>query len=201
MMELNERFYLSGNAPEYVIFNLQPIDGRFPPLEDAYVLRDLLAHYGFTLGERDFLLLHRASTAKPTLTLLKEGFVGVDEKIDLRDQRNANFWLEIDLQPTLLGRLRQFLYKPTEVGLVVRCPSETAPVNEFFAPAVMLSAGFLASPLLLNNKDVLNLYTDGTISSPDSYSVELNPGWESLWQPRIHYRIYRIDNKLGAHPL
>jgi hypothetical protein len=61
----------------------------------------------------------------------------------------------------------------------------------------MLAAGFIASPLLLNTKDVLDLYGGARIVRPSAYSVELTPGAECCWQKTINFRVYRIDDRLG----
>src|SRR6202012_5371874 len=58
-MELNENYYLSSKAPDYVLFYLQPIDGRFPAMEDAYTLRDYLVNYHLVDTESNFLLLQK----------------------------------------------------------------------------------------------------------------------------------------------
>ena len=109
LMRLNEQFYLSGAAPEYVMFSLGPIDRRFPPLEDALLLRDLLINYEPVGAEGEFLLLKFKSSRAPRLKLLREGAVRPGERIELRDFGGADLWLELDLEPTLLGRLRQIL--------------------------------------------------------------------------------------------
>lgn len=198
LMARNEQFYLSQDAPEYVLFNLEPIDGRFPSLEDAFVLRDLLINYQLAFNEGDFLLFQRRRTTNVQLILIKQGSVRVGEQINLSSEHDSNLWLEIDLQPTLPGRLWQFLYKPQEAKLVARRQSETGPASKFHAPAAMLSAGFLASPMVMENKDVMKLYAGEQLSKPDSYSVELAPVLVNVWQPQIRYRIYRVENKLGA---
>jgi hypothetical protein len=194
MMELNERFYISNDAPQYVVFSLQPIGGRFPPLEDSFLLRDLLANYAFVFKEGDYLLLQRKRTVMPKLSLIKDGAVSAGEKIDVPNPGNARLWLEIDLQPTLFGRLRQFLYKPPETRLLVWDQSGAAPAAKFSAPAVMLSAGFLASPLLLDNSDVMNFYAGTNTRPANTFSVEFAPGLVNAWQPMIHFRLYRAED-------
>jgi hypothetical protein len=198
MMELNEQFYFSGNAPEFVLFNLQPIDDRFPPLEDAFVLRDLLANYKLVFSEKDFLLLQRKAGVKPRLILVREGIVKAGEPIDLPGQPAADLWLEVDLKPTLMGKLWEFLYKPAEVQLVARRQSESMAPHKFRAPAVMLSAGFLASPSVLNNGDVTNLYGGDKPPRFDSYEVEPASNLAPSWQSPIHYRLLRIEWAIPA---
>lgn len=197
LMELNERFYESTKSPEFVLFNLTAIDNRFPPLEDALVLRDLLFNYQLAGAEGDFLLLHRAQAVAAQLTLLREGDVAPGGAISLRDFGDANLWLEISLQPTALGALRRVLYKPPEVRLGVWRAAEALPASTFRAPPPMLAAGFVASPLLLDNQDVANLYEGKALKRPNAYSLELPPSTAQFWQPKIHFRIYRIGNKLG----
>lgn len=194
MMELNEQLYLSQNAPEYVLFHLYALDGRFPPLEDSFVLRDALSNYGLVLREGDFLLLRRKGTAKAQLTLIKEGTIRLGEKLDLQNAPDPSLWLEMDLQPTLFGRLRRFLYKPQETQLVVWGQSE--PPRIFRAPAGMLSAGFLANPLLLDTEDVMGLYTGAKVRRADAFSVVLAPDFLSDWQPQVHFRMYRIEKQV-----
>jgi len=196
LMELNEQFYLSSNAPEYVLFDLHPIDGRFPPLEDAFVLRHLLLNYSFDFQEQ-FLVLQRKGTTSAQLTLLKEGTIHAGEKLDLRGARGANLWLEIELQPTSIGRLRKLFYKPPGVRLKTPDPAKTGATLDFNAPASMLAAGFLASPMLLNDEDALKLYTGGDVFRPDWYAVEPVASPLSAWQPEIRYRLYRIENLLA----
>jgi hypothetical protein len=201
LMEMNERFYLSPAAPEYVLFRLSVIDRKFPPLEDGWVLRTLLANYRPILTEdvRDgqFVLLKARSSTPPITSLVREGTVRPGEPIDLREFGDTDLWMEIFLKPTVLGMVRQALYRLPTVRLAAwREPGGKLMVRNR-APSVMLAAGFLASPLLLNNEDVLNLYANRKVARPGAYSVELLPGEECYWQDTVRYRIYKIETRLG----
>jgi len=197
LMELNEQFYLSPAAPEYVLFRLYALDRKYPPLEDALVLRTLLANYQPIITEDRFILLKKAATGPPAVSPLREGTARVGQAVDLREYGDKNLWLEISLEPSLLGRLRQVLYRPPTVRLAVwREPGGKLLVRNR-APAPMLAAGFLVSPLLLNNEDVLNLYADRGIMRPGACSVELLPGEQRYWKDAIRYRVYAIKSRLG----
>ena len=56
LIDLNEQFYLSPAAPEYVLFALGAIDRRLPPLADAMVLRHLLINFEPVAGEAGLLV-------------------------------------------------------------------------------------------------------------------------------------------------
>ncbi len=62
----------------------------------------------------------------------------------------------------------------------------------------MLVAGFLASPLVLNNEDVLKLYQSEEANRPGAYSFELLPGEEHWWQEQVRFRLYKIENQFRA---
>ena len=192
LMRLNEQFYLSSAAPEYVMFSLAPIDRKFPPLEDAMVLRDLLLNYELAGAEGEFLLLKLKSAHAPRLRLLGQGAVRAGERIDLSGYGGTDLWLEMDLKPTLLGRLRQVFYQPATVRLAAWREGSKGLLIRRRAAAAMLGAGFVASPLLLSNEDLLGCYTGKTPPRPGAYSVELLPRDRRFWQESVGFRVYEI---------
>jgi hypothetical protein len=192
LMRLNERFYLSGAAPEYVMFSLGPIDHRFAPLEDAMVLRHLLLNYEPADAEGPFLLLKSKSSHAPRLKLLGQGAVHAGERIDLSGYRSDELWVEIDVQPTLLGWLRQTFYQPPTVRLAAWREGAKGLLIKRRSPAAMLRAGFVASPLLLSNQDLLDCYSGKPPPRPGAYSVELQPGDGRFWRESIGFRVYQI---------
>ena len=107
----------------------------------------------------EFLLLKSKSSHAPRLKLLREGAVRAGERIDLRSYGGVDLWLEIDLKPTLLGRLRQTFYRPPTVRLAAWREGAKGLLIRRRAPAAMLRAGFVASPLLLSNQDLLDCYS------------------------------------------
>jgi len=197
LMRLNERFYFSNQASEFVLFKLDALGHRFPPLEDALMFRDLLLNYEAVGIEHNLLLLKTARTSQPTLTLLKEGTVRFGEQIPLRAYGDTDLWVELALGPTFAGQVRRLSYKASDVRLRIWSGALGGEQAQFEAPSPMLAAGFVASPLLLNTKDVADLYRGTRIVRPSAYAIDLDPRAERWWSDRIHYRIYRIENRLG----
>ncbi len=197
LMRENDRFYLSSKAPEYVFFTLSSLDDRFPSLDDATLLRHLLMNYELVGGEGPFLLLKAKHRTPAALTLLRERTVRPGEPINLADFGETNLWMEIGLAPTLIGQIRQFLYKPAKVHLKIWGGPHTARAAEFGAPAPMLEAGFVASPFLLGNGDIVDLYTGAPVARPRAYSLELGPEARPFWQDQARVRIFKIESQLG----
>ncbi len=197
LMRLNEAFYRSPAAPKFVLFELEPIQHRLPSLEDGWLFRDLLLNYEPIAMEHPFLLLRSRACQEPRLTPLGEGTVRPGEPIDLRSYGNADLWMEIRLEPTWAGRLRQFFFQPSKLRLAVWREPGQGRIARPPAPALMLAAGFVASPWLHNKDDVLDLYTGNRVTRPGAYSVEVTPGEDWFWRKEIHFRVYKIENQLG----
>ena len=195
LMALNEQFYLSKAAPEYVLFGLNSIDRKFPPLEDARVLRHLLLNYQAIAAEGLFLLLKSNSSSPARLILLREGTARTSEHISLANSGETEIWMEIDVEPTVLGRLRQLVYKSPKMRLALWSGAAKAPLARSGAPAPMLAAGFLISPLLLHTQDVLNYYGGKATIRPQACSIELDPGTERFWRPTVRFRMYRVEKQ------
>jgi hypothetical protein len=198
LMEWNQAFYQSQAAPEFVIFRLLGMDRKLPTLEDALVLRYLLINYELVASEVPFLLLQAKLPEPPKLKLLKQETISPGELLKLSGFGTTNLWLEMELKPTLLGRAREFLYQPAKSRLVVSWSANgKESTRRFRAPAPMLAAGFLLSPLLLTADDVRGLYQGVEPHRPNACSIEFNPGDEKFWQRTIRFRVYAIENTLG----
>lgn len=196
---LNEQFFLSTNAPAYLMFVLAPIDRRFPTLEDPMLLRDLLFNFESVVTEGPFLLLKAREPAPTRMTLLREGEARPGEKIELKDFGDTNLWMEIDLKLSPVGRIRQFLYHPPTVRLAAWRDGGGRLLLRRRAPPPMLAAGFIASPLLSRNEDLAAFHRGESVARPTAYSVEIMAGEDYLWDSSFHFRLYKLEK--GTAPL
>jgi hypothetical protein len=212
LMRINERYLLSGKGADYFLFELNPLDSKFPALEDAMVVRDLVLNFKPVAAEGRFVLLRRTSLAEPRPGLLQETRLKPAESIDLRPFGKTNLWIEIELAPSLWGFLRQFVSQPP----IVRLAAWTKPGGELIyrrqARASLLAAGFMASPLLRWTRDI-GLDPDkpqpapspppqareaaelpGAAPRPGAYTLELN-GQERFWESSASVRVYAIHQE------
>jgi hypothetical protein len=198
LMDLNQSFYLSREAPDYVLFHLAPIDHKFPPLEDAFLLRHLLINYEPMESEQQFVLLKKRSAIVPRLMLLGEGTAKLGERMELGGYGDVNLWIEIEVSPNWHGLIRELVSKPSKLRLTAWGKKPGERLARSWAPTPMLSAGFIASPLLLRNEDLINAATGRAVIRPDAYSVQIDPGGADEWLQAIQYRVYRIENEIGG---
>jgi hypothetical protein len=164
---LNEAHLRARNRPDNILFEIQPIDGRFPSLEDGLSWPTLLNGYYATRLEGDILYLHRRaeSVKQKPITELYWIKHKVGEEIALPSTQGPLF-AEIEIFPTLLGRLAKILFKLPELTISVTLNDGSR--RDFrFVPG-MAKAGFLISPLVLNTTDFVFL------SAPDIGYLDRN---------------------------
>jgi len=210
LMRINERFLVSGKGADFFLFELNPLDSKFPALEDAMVVRDLVLNFKPVAAEGRFVLLRRMTLAEPRLRLLQEARLKPGEPIDLRPFGNTNLWIEIELAPSLWGFLRQFVSQPPVVRLAAWNEPGGKLIYRRQARASLLAAGFVASPLLRWTRDI-GLDPDSpppaplllpqardvvelqkTAPRPGAYTLELN-GQERFWKSFARVRVYAIQ--------
>ena len=191
LMRLNTSYFASPQAPEFVLFRLSSLDQRVPALDDAMLLREILCRYELVDGEDTFLLLRNTGTKASRITLLREGVIRPGEPIILPKERDL--WLKIQVQPKLVGRLRGLFYRPSEVHVKVLGNLGAAGGAEFEAPPNMLAAGFVASPFLLGNADMVEFYTGKRINRPSAYTVDLGPNGGRFWNEQVRYQLFSFE--------
>src|SRR5439155_215931 len=118
-----------------------------------------------------FVLLKSNGSSPPRLTLLREGTAPVGGTIEVSSDGDDLLWMEIRLEPSWLGRLRQLFYKPAKVRIVLRSETKML-LARAGAPTPMMAAGFLVSPVLLHTEDVVNLYAAKTVARACTCAVE-----------------------------
>jgi hypothetical protein len=209
LMALNENWFLSQRHPRFVLFQLAPSDEKFPPMEDALLLRHLLLNYRLASQENELILLESASAETSRITLIEEKVAMLRQKIDVEKYGEVPLWLEVELKPSTYGTIRKVFYASPVVRLAAWSGTNggsspiTSAANSRIrliirrrAPASMLAAGFLASPLVLHTQDVADLISGRAVTRPAAYSVEPAPGQEKLWRPDFICRVYKVENRM-----
>jgi hypothetical protein len=153
----NRDHLLGADAPDNVVFRVQPIDWHFPSLEDGASWWALLARYVPTTLDGDTLILHRRpdgeAIAKPAPLGEVTGKLGRAVKVPESDQP---IFAEVQLQPSLLGRLAGALYKVAPVLITVRLVDGGEITYRYIAS--MGRAGFLLSPVVETTREMATLF-------------------------------------------
>jgi hypothetical protein len=172
LIKANTAFYSSSQAPDYVLLKYQTIDDRYPALDDAGVLRQLLYNYKPLFEEEGYLLWKKIMPAMP-IPLLSTVTESLTFDSEFRLPPGKILWLQLDFTKSLRGWARNVFGKPPIVTL--RVSDSLGQQTDYRLIPSMSSAGFLINPYLKTRRQVLRLSGGVQNASMVSFSV-LRPG-------------------------
>lgn len=167
LAKINRDHLLGSNAPDTIFFNVDPIDQRLPPLEDGNSWPVLLTRYLPDGKAGPYLILKKLKI--PTTDAEVKYADAIEGALDQRFELpkiDAPLFLRLDVEPTLLGRLSNFLIKSTELRITLFM--EDGSEKQFLFLPTMAKIGFMISPLVESANDFEGLY--GLKQSSNSYS-------------------------------
>lgn len=157
LVSKNKQHLLGKNAPDNIIFRVEPIDGRIASIEDGASWPALLSLYQPTALKNDFLFLKKSHVPGKTETefTVGQGSYTFGDLVSLPENGDL-FFTEIAIKPSFLGRLISILYKPSQLKITVNLAGGTA--KSYRLIAGMTSSGFLLSPLIESTTEFGLLY-------------------------------------------
>jgi hypothetical protein len=188
----NLRFFQSNRAPDYLLWDDDRIDGRYPGEDDAMLVAALPGHYEPVLAERNHWLFRRKTPVGPVPARQSQlrRSVQLSEELVLPPELHHALWLQANAVPNLLGRLRSPLYKPPTLNLATTDLEGRQRVWRLL-PRVA-RAGFLLVPTLESGADLADLMAGETRTSIRSLHFEAPAGQEEFWS--------HVDVEVSALP-
>jgi len=192
LMQLNERFLQSARAPKYLLLKIDSIDQRLPALEDSLSLREMLYRYRFVTQEQDWLLWRRAESNEPVdpPTLIQNTKAAFGAEITVPEETENPVWMEIDIQPSLLGRLRGFLYKLPIVNIGITEPNGFR--SSYRLIPSMARAGCFIYPHLTSSFNVRQYACGGPAPRVKSLSINVPKSLRKYYKSEIAVQFYRM---------
>lgn len=153
----------TARAASNILFAIQPIDDRFPSLDDGRSWPELLTLYDIKGASDDrgtYLLLSRSSVPREyRLTPLRNTSARFGEPVTVPAATNGPVWVEIEIKKSVAGTLVSSLYKPPVLMLTVSLPDHSQ--RRFRLVPGMAAGGFLLSPLVADNRSFAALASAG----------------------------------------
>ncbi|MGD0891228.1 MAG: hypothetical protein ABR923_06815 [Terracidiphilus sp.] len=181
---LNEQHLRGPGAPDWIIIDLQSIEGRLPSLDDGASWPALFDNYEFTSYDSHYVLMQRKQA-----TRLESEFENVVRetcetgKTVAIPQTKGLLFAAIDLKPTLLGRFLTVVFNPPQLHIVLHLSN--GQTKRYRVVAGMMSTGFLLSPFVSDTKDFAALVnptnTHEALDGVDSISVDPSYGRSLFW--------------------
>ena len=178
LAQMNGDFFASEHAPEFVLMKLQTIDNRLPTMDDAQVLLLLAHRYKFIHSERNYQLWRRnpgpfdPETIAPRL--IRSERLEINHPLVIEDlSQQQPLWLRVDLQPSLLGRIRSFLYKPPQVMLSLQ--DSKGNQHDYLMPLPLGRNGFIINPLIEDLVDYMQFAINRPQKRVNSITLKITP--------------------------
>jgi hypothetical protein len=184
LAKLNELHLRGASAPEWVLFDLQSIGGRLPSLDDGLSWPALLDNYSFVSFDGQFLLMSKDSVVHGSseydwiqTETCKTGAVIALPNMD------GPLFAEVELKPTLVGRLAIALFNPPQLRIALGLGDGTS--RSYRVISEMMSTGFLVSPLVSNTEEVASLVAGSNLPKRnprvDTISIAPSYGGTVFW--------------------
>jgi hypothetical protein len=166
LQELNLSYYRSEQRPPYLLLRMETIDGRFPTLDDAIALPYILNNYQLVARDGYFLVLRDSGRKSGNVRrkIIHEKTLAFGDHLDLKPWTESPVLMRVSIRPTFFGRVIKFLFQAPELILYIRTGEKERRYR--FIPA-MAKRGFLLSPVLDTNEDVINLLMHAKGNQPD----------------------------------
>jgi len=153
---LNREHLEGPAAPDHIFFKLESIDWRLPPLEDGSSWPALLSRYRAVRIDHGFLILdRRAQPLAVESTTIKSHRHRLGTEVGI-PQADGFVFAEIDVKPSLLGRLAAVIFKPSGLTITVNLVNGQTRTYRFIPN--IASLGFMISPLVEDTREFATLY-------------------------------------------
>jgi len=199
LARMNEAHLRGPRAPDNIVFRVAPIDGRFPTLDDGLSWPTMISRYAISTTDKNYIYLKkRPMPSEASETVVMQGSYHLGEQVDLPEGEHMLF-AEIDVAPTLWGRLALIVFKSVPLDISVSLVDGSHHTYRFIPS--MARTGFILSPLIESNTDFVHLAV-GELRSLDGKkvkSIRITPkGVESVfWKREYSLRGSVLEAKSG----
>ncbi|MCI5049022.1 MAG: hypothetical protein MRY32_01645 [Rickettsiales bacterium] len=180
----NSAYLLKANAPDHMFVSLDSIMQHYPTIDDANAILSLWQNYEAKSITSGYLQLHKRKAA---LDAKKQEYYDEtfewDRSITIPNHYRDLIWAEIDIKPTLIGRLFSFLLYPPPIHMTFTLQSGYERTDRII-PNIARS-GFVLNPLLDNTIHLAALYSPQRaelMRSNQLQSISIHSSWESRWR-------------------
>jgi hypothetical protein len=194
--KIDEQHLRGASAPDWVLLDLLAIDGRLPSLEDGLSWPALLDNYAVSSFDGQIAVMHKNEVIRTnsSLDVIYQNKQSLGSTITL-PEADGPLFAEIDIKPTMLGRLLTALFNPPQLGMVVHLRNGSS--GEYRVVSDMMRTGFILSPLVRNTSDFVSLATGDkkveNAAKVDSISIAPSYGGSIFWagEYRLTLKTYR----------
>lgn len=198
LAEMNRQHLLGADAPSHLFFRLETIDQRYPTLDDGPSWPEILKRYQPARLQGGFLQLDRRRQVAEAAQLVRDPpqMHALGERVPV-PMDGGPIYVELDVNPTLLGSLAHTLFKPSRLEIRVELVDGSDRRLRFIAG--MGKSPFLISPLVENTEEVALLYGKRSLLAAKeirAFTIMAVDRRVTMWQSQFQVRFARLEPAL-----
>lgn len=199
LAEMNRQHLLGAGAPDHLFFRLEPIDQRFPSLDDGPSWPDILMRYQPARVQGEYLHLDKRPPVGEGAQLQRdpdESHV-LGERVAVPTEGDP-VYVEIDVRPNLLGSLAHSLFKPSRLEIEVELVDGSH--KRFRYIAGMGKSPFMVSPLVETTEEFALLYGKRShlaAKRVKAFTIIAGQRGAPMWQEQFRLRYSRLKPSLA----
>jgi hypothetical protein len=187
---MNAGFLHSSRRPDAVLFDINPIDGNYPTIEDPLSVLAYLGCYQPTGFTGKFLMLGATSCRETPRKLLLESRVAPGQRLVIPPVTGP-IWAEINIDYNAIGRLAQFAFRTPAAELAVETETQQ---RQYGLTLESARTGFLLSPVLRDVVAFAGLYDrEQSDTRTQVRSMIVDFPFKRYYQQTVHVRLYTLQ--------
>lgn len=187
---------LQQHPPTNIFFRMQPVDNKFPTLDDGPSWRIILSDYQPIEMKNGYLILRKRRNAPSQHTL---NYVTVRQTHQLGETVQLPYhasivFARLSINPTLFGKLLSVFYNPDQLSIQLELADGSS--RSFRISANMAKAGFLLSPLIESTDALSQFMHNPRIAEKNkikSFQINLlspnSSHWQSQYSVSYEYKL------------
>jgi hypothetical protein len=194
LIELNAAHYASERAPDFVLFKLEVIDGRYPPLDDSRLLYLFMHRYEYVHTEKHYQLWRRKPGSFDAAGIaprpLRTTEINLNQPHQLGAEAGKLLWARVEIRRSLLGRLHDFLYKASFVQ--IRLLDDKGRESYFRLPLPQARAGFMLSPVIDDDASYMRFASGQDQRSVRELSIIVAESDRKFFNPSVQLELSEL---------
>lgn len=156
---LNAKHFQTDSAPQYILYALNPLNGRYAIADEPATFRTLLLRYEPCGQNGNFIILRKKTS--PAVYEEKEigaGTVKFGEAIDLSNLNNEMLFAKINVEHNFWGTAQKFLFKPPLDYYITFFVPDINIYSAYRLVCPNARNGIFISKVIEDQNDLLNLW-------------------------------------------
>lgn len=189
---VNKDHLLGATRPDNILLKIQPIDGRFPSLDDGSSWPVLFTNYEPSFFTNGFLVLHARDIVRPPdLKLIESGIYRFGESITIPKSEDP-LYFKTTIRKSIIGLLVSTLFKVSELDISIELIN--GDTRKYRLVSEMANSGFIVSPLIVNAEEFSRVYENiDDLSTSVITSIKISASrFPFLWNDKFQIELSKV---------